>query len=212
MDENRFVDLWIRCGSRLGRERAAEIFREVVTHYGEPWRVYHTGDHIRHCLEQVDRIPTDYPDRDNVEMAIWFHDVIYAIGDPDNEVNSVAWFAEQAEGDLAADFVTTISRLIMATCHLTPPLNLDEQYVVDIDLSGFGLPWQAFMEDSQRVRDEFPDVSDADFFEAHQNFLGKLDARPHIYCTELFRSLYEDRARQNIAAKLSLPPASMRSS
>ena len=71
-------------------------------------------------------------------------------------------------------------------------------FIVDIDLSSFGLPWEAFLRDSRAVREEFSRVTDAEFYPRQKKFLESLAARPAFCFTEFFRDLHETRARRNI--------------
>lgn len=202
MEEQRFVELWIRAGSRAGESKARRLYADLVEYYGQAHRRYHTFEHIRHCLRQVDRIPDDYADRDAVELAIWFHDAIYEIGDPMNERNSEQWFRSQAADDLPEAMVEQVSRLILATEHQRPPEQIDACYVVDIDLSSFGLPHDEFIVDSQLVRDEATHLSDDEFFAGQRKFLGALLQRQRVYQTDLFNRIYEEQARSNIRSTL----------
>jgi predicted metal-dependent HD superfamily phosphohydrolase len=198
MFEQRFVALWEAAGSSRGKDNARHIYLELKNRYDEPHRHYHTIDHIRFCLEQVDRIPDEYPHKTAVELALWFHDVIYEIGDPQNERNSAEWFRGRADGDLPDNLVDQVYRMIIATEHRQPPAEGDVAYVVDIDLSSFGRPYDEFLEDSRRVRAESIHLTDEQFSEGQCAFLRNLLARDRIYRSDLFRELYEDQARSNI--------------
>lgn len=204
MDGRRFVELWRRAGSCRGGRRARAVFRRLEAFYGEPHRVYHTARHIDHCLREVDRIPDSFDGKDLVEMAIWFHDAIYRLGDQRNEADSAAWFAEQAEGDLPERSVAEVCEMILATRHVDGPRGLGACYVVDVDLCSFGLPWKEFAVDSRRVRAELTHLNDEEFLVASRGFLGGLELREHFFHTELFRGLYEAQARDNLRTRLAL--------
>ena len=74
--------------------------------------------------------------------------------------------------------------------------------MLDIDLSSFGLPWDDFVRDSSAVRQESPQLSDAEFFPGQRAFLESLVGREHFYFTEFFRSRIEETARSNIQRHL----------
>jgi PAS domain S-box-containing protein len=74
----------------------------------------------------------------------------------------------------------------------------DEQFIVDIDLSSFGLPWEAFMRDGLRIRAEFPHVEDDAYYPGHLRFLRGLCNRPSFFFTDCFRQRYERTAHENI--------------
>ena len=195
LDRHRFETLWSR---RFGDDAGA-VFDELDALYGESHRHYHTAAHIAHCLRQFDLAVDRMDEADAVEMALWFHDAIYDIPGEDNELRSAELFAARAAARGAEPLRSGVHRLIMVTTHRdAPPETLDESYMVDIDLSGFGLPWEEFLRESRAVRAERPQVPDADFYPRQKKFLESLVARPVLYRTDFFRERLEARARRNI--------------
>ena len=194
LDPQRFEALWsLRIGAGAGA-----VFDELDALYGEPHRRYHTAAHIKHCLRQFDLAVDRMDEPDAVEMALWFHDAIYDIPGKENELRSAELFAAKVDGRGSEQFRSVVHRLIMATTHRAPLETLDESFIVDIDLSSFGLPWEEFLRDSRAVRAEFPHVSDAEFYPKQKKFLESLVARPEFCFTEFFRDRHETRARENI--------------
>lgn len=203
MDKRRFEQLWSRCAKNGSRSVAGECFEEVMRHYTEPHRRYHTPEHVAHCLEQFDdaRAGMDYPD--TVELAIWYHDVIYNNGARDNELQSARLFERRARPVMPASVVERVHGLIMVTVHPHAcPQTGDQGYMIDIDLSSFGLPWPRFQRDSIAVREEFPHMSDEEFYTKQCEFLSKLLERDYFCYTEFFRARHEARARENITRYL----------
>jgi len=195
LDRPRFETLWNR---RIG-DGAGVVFDELETLYGEPHRVYHGAAHIEHCLRLFDLAAGGMDEPDAVEMALWFHDAIYDIPARENERRSAELFAARAGGRGSVRLRSKVRGLIMVTTHLDPPTTLDEAFIVDIDLSSFGRPWEEFLDDSRAVRAELAHVPDAEFYPKQRKFLGSLAARPEFCFTEFFRERHEARARENIA-------------
>jgi len=204
MDKQRFKKLWLGCARNGVAARAHECFAQVEDHYNEPHRRYHTPGHITHCLEQFDAARALMQHPDSVELAIWYHDVIYDVGASDNELQSAKLLRRHADDALPGDLVQRVHDLIMVTVHgLLEPACLDQAFMVDIDLSSFGLPWQRFLRDSVAVREEFPHMSDAQFYPRQREFLAGLLAREHFCATDFFRKRHETRARRNITRYLA---------
>lgn len=204
MDKQRFEKLWLRCAIDGVDAKPHACFAQVQRHYREPHRRYHTPAHIAHCLEQFDlaRALLDAPDA--VELAIWYHDVIYDVGASDNELQSAQLLRRHADGVIAGDLVQCVDDLVMVTVHgQRQPVTRDQGFMVDIDLSSFGLPWAKFLRDSEAVREEFADMSDAQFYPRQREFLASLIAREHFCITEFFRARHEARARKNITRYLA---------
>jgi len=131
-------------------------------------------------------------------MALWFHDAVYEPAASDNEQRSAELFAARAGGCFDEGFTRQVCELILATVHATPPRAPDAKLIADIDLSSFGLHWEAFLRDSRAVREEFAHLSDTRFYPAHARFLRSLLARAHLYHTDYFRRQCEANARANI--------------
>ena len=193
----RFAALWARCLDRDELE-GANVLNQLAQLYAEPHRHYHTLGHIRHCLNEFDRASAlmDHPDA--VELALWFHDAIYVSGAKDNERRSADLFRKYSSSLADAIFQQRIDDLIMATTHSGSPRQRDEQFIVDIDLSSFGLPWEAFMRDGLRIRAEFVHLEDHAYYPGHLRFLQGLCNRPSFFFTDCFRQRYEYTARENI--------------
>ncbi len=210
MDKDRFIALWGRCVGVSGGSdnewfvRAREVFKRVESHYREPHRHYHNVNHIDHCLRQFDLAKDLYDpeESDKVEMAVWFHDVIYEVGGHDNELNSANWFRKMVNGSFDTQTVDEIVDLILVTQHQKMPEKNTGKFVVDVDLSSLGMPWAHFVEDSTAVRDEWPDQSDGEFFRGQMKFFQYLLNRPSIYSTPFYFARLEDTARKNLERKL----------
>ena len=93
-------------------------------------------------------------------------------------------------GELHDAFNMKVSVLIMYTRHLRPPRDIDAQVLVDIDLSSLGKPWEGFIIDSQRVREEYSHIPDKDFRIGRGMFFQKLLMRPTVYLTQYFHRKY----------------------
>lgn len=198
LDRKRFTGLWRELCVEFNAEHCNQVFDELSEFYREADRHYHTDSHIHHCLGQLDNAVDSGKSFPHLEMAIWFHDVIYTPGDPDNEKKSAVWFKQRASSHFSQKDIDAISNLITITEHRDEPVSEDEKLMVDIDLSSFGLPRPQFEKDGERVRKEFPEMSDRDFFEGQIVFLENLMERPALYSTTYFQNHFEKAARQNI--------------
>ena len=195
----RFMALWVRCVRSDTSANAGLVYNRLVELYGEPHRHYHTLEHIKHCLDEFDQARTLMPEPDSVELALWFHDAIYQAGALDNERHSADLFRHySSSGQADAALQQRVDELIMVTTHRGCPNRIDEQFIVDIDLSSFGLPWKQFMQDGQCIRAEFPHLMDDLYYAQHLHFLQGLQARPFFFFTDCFRQRYESTARGNI--------------
>jgi predicted metal-dependent HD superfamily phosphohydrolase len=199
LDKNllaRWCDLWRRLGARSTPE---PIFAELVRRYAELHRAYHTLDHIQDCLQQLDQVRVLLERTDEVELAIWCHDVIYDSHAADNEARSATWAGKiLEEGGVATEVISRIQDLILATRHDTPPERPDAILLADIDLTSLGYTAASFDCNNAAIRREYQWVPAAAYRAARVKVLESFLARPTIYQTAWFHDRYEAQARANL--------------
>jgi len=195
-----FVALWTRCVNQDKSMAAEAVYDRLADLYGEAHRHYHTLGHIQHCLQEFDQAAALMDDPDAVEIALWFHDAIYKPGAKDNEQRSAELFRKYSDtsGCTDAFFQQRVHDLIMITAHCGQPNRKDEQFIVDIDLSSFGLPWDRFERDGRKIRAECANLHDDKYYPGHVRFLKILRERPTFFFTDFFQKRYEQAARRNI--------------
>ena len=108
MTQERFISLWKKYIRDDVTAAPGPIYEDLFRRYSEPHRRYHTPRHIDRCLEQLDLARNLMDDPDAVEMALWFHDVIYDPGENDNELKSAEWFTSIARHSL--ELASLVSR------------------------------------------------------------------------------------------------------
>lgn len=198
--EHSFAAAWISLGRRLGAGASCrDILARLVERYAESHRAYHTLDHVIHCLRWFEsaRHLAAYPDE--VEAALWFHDVVYDPRAADNEARSAEWAtAELRSTGVAEERIVRIAALIFATRHDAPPADGDAALVADIDLAILGEEPEAFDDYERRIRQEYAWVSEATFRTKRAELLERFLARSVIYHTPFFRGRLESHARRNL--------------
>ncbi len=198
-----FIDLWLGV-SEDQPANAERICQSLLDLYAEPGRHYHTIGHVNHCLGQARLMAELLPDVNALNLAIWFHDCVYDPLARDNEARSAALFRELAAPVTTPSLVHDVERLVLVTQAGQAPRQADESYMVDIDLSSFGLPWDLFLADSLAVRAERPHLSEEQYAVQQALFLNGLLERESVFATDFFRVRYEDVARSNIGRYLGL--------
>ncbi|AXF23554.1 hypothetical protein CUJ89_24395 [Burkholderia pyrrocinia] len=199
LTQARFVALW----SCSGGTHAEDVYGMLERCYTEPARHYHTLAHVRRCLRHLDLARGSIPEPDAVELALWFHDVIFVPGAKNNEQSSADWFRRRAGGRIRA--CDHICAMILATTHLGIAAELDTRFVCDIDLAVLGASLRRFREDGRLLRAERPDLDDRAYDLHERTILRGLLVRPRIYLTDFFYTRCETRARRNLSWRLGLP-------
>jgi predicted metal-dependent HD superfamily phosphohydrolase len=201
--KTRFFNLWSACQKdKVAPEVLEKLWTQLSEYYSEPYRFYHTRDHILYCLDKFDRIKDKLKYPEAVEMAIWYHDIIYDVTARDNEIQSALYFQNLARPYLSEDYIDKVSQLILATIHNTDPKDTDTAYLQDIDLSSFGETWGNFLNDGDNLRKETPHLTDEQYYDGKIIFFQMLLNRERIYFSDYFYNCYEETARRNIQVML----------
>jgi predicted metal-dependent HD superfamily phosphohydrolase len=191
----RWHNLW----NRVASTDPELLYDALVEAYGEAHRAYHNLEHIHDCLAQFDLSVVRAVDHDAVELAIWFHDVVYDTHAADNEEASALWATRQLEeAEVDAQLTDRVARLINFTKHDASPSWADAMLLVDIDLSILGRQPRDFDAYQQKIRQEYDWVSEPEYQQGRLEFLEGMLSRPKIYSTEWFFQRYEQQARLNL--------------
>lgn len=168
MDHSTLEARWRSLCTRLGVAAAVEAsyWAQLDAAYGSPRRFYHTLEHIAELLRLSDACAHELEERDAVELAIWFHDIVYDArggGGGKNEDDSAAVFRTfAAEAScLSASCVDMVSGWIVNTKHhrCSAEDGTDAQLFMDMDMAVLGLPASAFDAYALQVRAEYAHVS-----------------------------------------------------
>ncbi|MEA3208249.1 MAG: hypothetical protein QOE70_1306 [Chthoniobacter sp.] len=176
----------------------------VVARYREEHRAYHNLEHLEECRAELASSRALALEPDVLELALWFHDVVYDPRSGDNEEQS----AELArafcrEMHLPSELGERTAALILVTKSHLPGGDADAQLLVDIDLGILGQPRDRFARYEAAIRQEYAWVPDAAFRAGRAAVLTKFLARERIYSTAHFRQRYEISARANLRWSLA---------
>ncbi len=200
----RGKQLWLSLWQRIiAQGDPDKVYNDLVVRYSEPHRVYHTLEHIKYCLNELEQARHLAVNLNAVEWALWYHDAIYDTRAKDNEDRSAKFAMKVAKDALLPDnFGQSAANLIMATKHSGTPTDSDAKLLVDIDLSILGQPEEKFDEYERQIREEYKWASENTFIAERSAVLRLFLGRQVIYSTRFFRDKYETRSRQNIVRSL----------
>lgn len=198
--KDRWLAFWKVSGAAGDPERP---WKFLSASYSEPQRKYHTLGHIGHCLEEFEPVRSLAKDPLAVEMALWYHDVVYDPRSKENEERS-AVLAMEAAASMGwdPDRREKVAGLIRASTHLAAAEESDARLFTDIDLAILGQPREIFDQYERQIREEYAWVSDPAFRSGRAALLRSFLERASIYGTPVFREKYEQAARSNLSASI----------
>jgi predicted metal-dependent HD superfamily phosphohydrolase len=195
---------WIALCARLGCRHCTRRFGVLESSYAERHRHYHTANHLQECLLLFQAVADLADSPDELEFAIWLHDVIYQPRRTDNEERSAklaaTWLSDCQVDDALID---RVRRLIASTRHTEPPGSGDEALLQDIDLGVLGSPPQRYAEYEAEVRREYWWVPSFLFRRRRAEILESFLRRDAIYRTPWFVERLELTARRNVSQSVA---------
>ena len=195
-----FADLlavWDDLARRLGI--GLEVWPAIVAAYGEPWRHYHTLDHIAAVVAEFLPLRDRFEDPDAALLALFFHDIVYDPARSDNEERSADALSAVLTGsiaDLACAHILATKKHEACTA--------DAALVVDIDMAILAAPWPDYLRYAENVAREYLPVYGIEAYAAGrcEMFLKPVQDR-RVFLTEVFAPR-EAAAQRNIRDELLL--------
>ena len=192
---------WARIWAELGVGcESRETYEELIRHYCEPHRAYHTLQHLKECLQVRRFVSAACQAPAEIDLALWFHDAIYDPLRSDNEPRSAQWLDDVArDSGLGDETRRRLYDLVMVTRHDGAPKSTDEAVLVDTDLAILGASFERFEEYDQQIRSEYQFVPLPVYRQKRRQVLEGFMARGRIYTTAAYFDAFERQARANLA-------------
>ncbi len=185
-------------------ESICEICEIIFAKYNEKHRRYHNLSHINALLFHAEKFTEKFADFQSVQLAIWFHDVIY---------NPKSFSNETESAKIAVEFLTKINvpnktiekveLMISATRkHASNGLDFDGKLFLDLDLAILGQNESVYQNYSQAIRKEYSFVPWFLYKRSRRKILENFLQREIIYFTQEIRQDFETQARINLANEI----------
>lgn len=177
-----------------------KIFFELVTAYSSTGRFYHTLQHIQQILETIEQMRPLAKNFPVIQLAAWFHDVIYNSKCQDNEERSGEYAAIAfTQLKIPISTVESVQNLILNTKnHQATSSDIDSQIFLDADLAILGSPELEYKAYTQAIRQEYFWVNQQSYIVGRQQVLSNFLQRKRIYFTKQMFVRLESNARWNL--------------
>lgn len=200
----RLEKSWCELHQHYHFSEPQKIFNKLIAAYSEKQRAYHTLQHVYECLVLLDSIRSDLKDAYAVELAMWFHDVVYDPQAKDNELKSAELFELSLAQDLPLEVVEKIKRWIIATQKHESTKELDLQFLLDIDLAILAASPERFAEYEQQIQQEYAWVDPDVYSIKRKEILTHFYQTESLYQTEYFQQNFEQCAKSNLKRILDI--------
>lgn len=191
-------------GFGVDEQLAKQAFTVLVEAYSSCDRYYHTLKHIHQVLSTIDILQTYTKNLAAVQLAAWFHDVIYDTQAKDNEERSAEYACDLLSSlDINQSVITSINSIIMNTkYHQAATDDYDSQVLLDADLAILAANPIQYQEYAQAIRQEYAWLPEADYIEGRRQVLERFLQRQRIYFIPLMFDVAEQFARSNLQTEI----------
>ena len=195
---------WNATWQQLGVNAPEHAYDHLIAAYAEPHRRYHTTQHLAEVFAFYDSVAPAVGKSPLVELAVWFHDVVYNTRATNNEAASAAYATQVlVAAGLPSAACREVSNLIFATRHDSLATSPGEQLLLDVDLSILGAEPARFAEYEIQIRREYEWVPEQQFRTTRSAILQQFLARKFIFQVPEIRGRLELRARENLASSIA---------
>ena len=200
---------WLSLNKKLkiDNQLAHQMYMRIEEKYSESHRKYHNLQHLRELFSYVDEYEDLIEEKALVELAIWYHDVIYSVLRPaKNELKS-AQFAlkeipegvlSEAEKERLFCWIESTKKHAIPEKHAT----LSGQLFMDFDMAIIAAPREKYKVYAQSIRDEYGIYPDLLYKPGRRKALESFLAGGELFLTDIFRDKYEEKARNNLRYEL----------
>ena len=186
--------------STMDPEQINKVKDKLLFFYESFERTYHNLEHIHQCLWELDQVNDFSLDKATVELAIWFHDLVYDPTSKKNEERSQSLMKQMLSEFVNTDILDRASQIILGET-----LSLEGLIFHDIDFAILGQSTVDYQIYLQNIMEEFIDVPRIVFYIRRKKLLKGL-LKDKIYLTETFNERYEESAIANINRELEKWP------
>ncbi|MBH8572515.1 hypothetical protein I8752_05575 [Nostocaceae cyanobacterium CENA369] len=199
-------DYWQHTLQSFGVDLIAseQAFTSLVEAYSSCDRHYHTLKHIHHVLNAIETLQAHAKNLIAVQLAAWFHDVIYDTQAQDNEERSAEYAGAVLNSlNVPPTAIASVTRLILNTKHHQAAADdCDSQVLLDADLAILAANPIQYQEYARAIRREYAWVSEAEYIAGRKQVLERFLQRQRIYFTPLMFETAEQSARFNLQAEI----------
>jgi predicted metal-dependent HD superfamily phosphohydrolase len=200
---------WIQLAGRFFKDEMylESVWQQLFKHYSGKKRHYHGLPHIWNMLQQSEECKDELADKEVVDLAIWFHDIIYKATQKNNEEKS-AEFAVKVlrKGSLDSTRIQKVDQLIRSTKkhEILDAPSTDNAYILDFDLSILGQSWVVYETYIKNIRQEYKVYPNFLYNPGRKKVLQHFLERKTLFFTEKYLDLYESQARKNLEKEIQL--------
>lgn len=198
--QNIHAELLERIG--FPTENIHKHWQKLEKAYSSRSRHYHNLTHLTEMMVCFENYKNQLQFPDAVLYALFYHDYIYNSTRKDNELKSAEYAAQLLPENAGVDKQTIFDMILATKQHVYQGVE-DEKWLIDFDLKVLAKEPEAYTIYAKQNRKEFSIYPDFLYNPGRKKALEHFLEKEFIYQTEIFRTLFESKARANIQEEIN---------
>ncbi|UWY27984.1 hypothetical protein N4T20_19965 [Flavobacterium sp. TR2] len=171
--------------------------------YSKKSRHYHNLTHLEEMIESFETYRGKLQNPNEILFSIFYHDFVYSASKKDNELKSAEYALSILPKNINLNKQLVFDAICATQQHQHNSIE-DINWLIDFDLKILAKDWDDYKIYFEQIRKEYRIYPDFLYKPGRAKALKHFLENEFIFQTDEFRSLYEEKARQNIEKEISL--------
>ena len=198
--QERYSELLIKIG--INTNEIASLWHDLEKAYSAKSRHYHNFNHLKEMIELFDIYHSHLKNHNEVLYSIFYHDYIYKATRKDNELKSAEHALAILSNAVLLDKQFVFDAICATQLHQHNEIE-DINWLIDFDLEILSKDWEAYQTYCGQIRKEYKIYPDFLYKPGRKKALEHFLEQEFIYKTEIFRNLFDEKAKANIKREIS---------
>lgn len=199
--QERHSELLVSIG--VNSNKIKGLWQNLEKAYTAKSRHYHNLNHLHEMIELFDIYHTHLKNPNEILYSIFYHDYIYKATRKDNELKSAEHALAILPNDVLLDKQLVFDAICATKLHQLNEIE-DINWLIDFDLKILSKDWEAYQTYCSQIRKEYRIYPNLMYKPGRRKALEHFLEHEFIYKTEIFRKLFDEKAKANIKAEIAL--------
>jgi len=178
-------------------------WKDLEKAYSKKSRHYHNLTHLKEMIESFETYSNRLQNPNGILFSIFYHDYVYSASKKDNELKSAEYALKILPENIDLNKQLVFDAICATQQHQQNEIE-DINWLIDFDLKILAKDWDNYKIYFEQIRKEYRIYPDFLYKPGRAKALKHFLENEFIFQTEEFRSLYEEKARQNIEKEISI--------
>ncbi|WP_294961269.1 hypothetical protein [uncultured Flavobacterium sp.] len=171
--------------------------------YSKKSRHYHNLTHLEEMIESFETYRNKLQNPNEILFSIFYHDFVYSASKKDNELKSAEYALSILPKNINLNKQLVFDAICATQQHQHNSIE-DINWLIDFDLKILAKDWDDYKIYFEQIRKEYRIYPDFLYKPGRAKALKHFLENKFIFQTDEFRSLYEEKAKQNIEKEISI--------